>query len=118
MSQRQPRHLPTFYGVAIRSILSLQGLVLLAMNMSATEAVRSRPPSTPHLRALQTRMAVIEGAFAAAKRLRSEWNEQSLRAAIVEYSESRSLSIVDRNPRSEALALKGIGDVYFILGRY
>lgn len=117
MSERQTRHLPIFYCVAIRSIVSLYGLVLLAINVSGTETVRALPPSIRHSRALQPRTAAIEAAFAAANRLRSEWKEQSLRAAIVEYSESRSLAIVDRNPRSEALALKGIGEVYFILGR-
>src|SRR5258708_31718223 len=118
MSERQTRHLPILYCVAIRSIVSLYGVVLLAMSLSATEAVRSLPPSTRHSRALQPRAALIEGAFAAANRFRSKWNEQSLRAAIVKYSESRSLAILDRNAGSEALALKGIGEVYYILGGY
>jgi CHAT domain-containing protein len=58
-----------------------------------------------------------ERAFANANKLRSAWNEQSLRAAIAEYSESQRLSVADGNRRQEANALKAIGELYFILGQ-
>lgn len=59
-----------------------------------------------------------ERAFATANKLRSAWNEQSLRAAIAEYSESQRLSAADGNRRQEANALKAIGELHFILGQF
>lgn len=88
------------------------------MSMPLTGAARTTASSVRHSRALQPRTAEIERALAAADKLRAEWNEQSLSAAIEKYSESLRLSIIDRNPRGEGLALKAIGEVYFILGRY
>ena len=58
-----------------------------------------------------------EQAFATANKLRSAWNEQSLRAAIAEYSKSQRLAAADGNRRQEAIALKAIGELYFILGQ-
>lgn len=119
MSEKQTPHSSKLFRAGIGSKLSVLGFLLLVINIPLIGSARTTASSARrHSREVQPRTAALERTLAAATKRRTEWTEQSLRAAIEEYSECRRISVIDRNPRGEVLALKAVGEVYFILGRY
>jgi CHAT domain-containing protein/tetratricopeptide (TPR) repeat protein len=59
---------------------------------------------------------LAERAFAEAERLRAEWNERSLRAAIDKYKEALLYWRADNNKPKEAQAVQKIGEVCSLFG--